>query len=136
MRACRQSCIDEVQRKVAAGFTFDKVRELIQHPPKGVGLGEYLEGQEQEPLLDENESAWVKGAANMDIQAAKDMEFKLLCEEDVGEASGTLVVQQPGEDAHDSPTAVADVRVAAPPPRRARGSRQPREGRPPPAQRL
>ena len=45
MRACRQSCIDEVQRKVAAGFTFDKVRELIQHPPKGVGLGEYLEGQ-------------------------------------------------------------------------------------------
>ena len=115
MPAARKNIIQEVQAKVDAGFTFDRVHELIVHPPPNVGWGEYLEGQEQEPLLGEGEAAWVNDAKNMDAQAAKDLEFQLLCQEDVGEVSGDIVLQQPGDDADDSSTAVADVRGAASP---------------------
>ena len=113
MHAARKNIIQEVQAKVDAGLTFDRVHELIKHPSESVGWGEYLEGQEQEPLLGEGEAAWVNDAENMDAQAAKDLEFQLLCLEDVGDVSGDIVLKQPGDDPDDSSTAVADVRGAA-----------------------
>ena len=104
--AARQRIINEVQEKVSSGITFDQVRSLIQHPPPHVGLGEYLEGQEQEPLLGEGECPYVVSEENTD-----ELEFQLLCQEDVGAASGDLVVEEPGDDPVASNTALADFRV-------------------------
>ena len=103
--AARQRIINEVQEKVSSGITFDQVRSLIQHPPPHVGLGDFLEGQEQEPLLGEGECPYVVSEENTD-----ELEFQLLCQEDVGAASGDLVVEEPGDDPVASNTALADFR--------------------------
>ena len=79
IKAARQEWLQEVEEKVAAGLTWDNVRELIRHPGEDVGIGEQVrEGDEFNGELSENELLWEEPADKESREARDLAEFRAL----------------------------------------------------------